>query len=343
MFSIGTSRDLSQQRSSHDVRLKASADDYNFVEVESYMTNILEESRDEIEVITFVHIAKRLNQFEYKQRENIEEDARKCAEWMMEFHKQGRLVGPPAISVFARHIDSIGQTVYKRLSLRTNEAEIIRHCVDIAKSREAALDTVIQLCESGIPSLKPKSRMFEAVVYGYARAGLPQDAERILQTMFQHFKDGNKNVKPSALNFSHVIQAWRLSKDPTGPERCEAILDHMIKLHAQGILEEHPPAYIYIDVMACWAALQNWEEVDRLYERMKRDGALAPAYATGNAWRRLMIAYLVSGAPDAGEKADICMERILDMGIQPRMWVYRAAKECWHQSWSMQSSPEVDE
>jgi hypothetical protein len=91
------------------------------------------------------------------------------------------------------------------------------------------------------------------VIHAYAEAGLPHHAENVMRLMFTDFKNGNLSAEPNVrcltskeilnivsltyiayLTFASrcvdVLHAWRKSKDPDAPDRCEALLAEMYEL-----------------------------------------------------------------------------------------------------------------
>jgi pentatricopeptide repeat protein len=80
-----------------------------------------------------------------------------------------------------------------------------------------------------------------SVIHAYAQVGMPCKAEAVIRLMVQDFHSGNKLAEPNIRIFTNLLHAWRKSKDPEAPEKCEAILQEMQALSDSGRFPDCKP------------------------------------------------------------------------------------------------------
>jgi hypothetical protein len=107
------------------------------------------------------------------------------------------------------------------------------------ETRQGADDALLALVEmihrfiSKISEIKPQNKHFNVIVNAYAKACMPQQAEKVTAFMWALFDAGHTWAIPSYYQYTTVALAWRLSGHDDAPDRCELILKKIEALGQQ--------------------------------------------------------------------------------------------------------------
>jgi hypothetical protein len=77
--------------------------------------------------------------------------------------------------------------------------------------------------------------------------------------MQDHYKSGYWGVKPDTISFSSVINAWAASGDPVAPQRAEALLKRMQKMHEAGNHDVKPNTITINSIISAWAQSGDYD------------------------------------------------------------------------------------
>jgi len=163
---------------------------------------------------------------------------------------------------------------------------------------EKILKRMEQLYETGErDELCPNTISYNTVISAYARSGemgSERRAERILRRMHKLSQqkdnsDGNNendqqqySCKPDLISYNTVINAWSRSKDPDGPNRAEAILNHMEKQYKNGLSSIQPDVVSYTSCIAGWARSKTDITPDKAIRAQRILDRMDEAYKAGN-------------------------------------------------------------
>jgi pentatricopeptide repeat protein len=130
--------------------------------------------------------------------------------------------------------------------------------------------------------VKPDALTYQFVIYAWAAAGKPDEAEGLLRRMFSEYLEGDDRVRPELQTFTTVIFAWAKSGRPEAADRAEEILTAMREVGPKykqeqgeyGVpLEADRPCMNA--VLSCYAAAKNRaaaERAEEILRDMKENG-----------------------------------------------------------------------
>ena len=170
--------------------------------------------------------------------------------------------------------------------------------------------------------LRPNIVTYATVIDCYTKCGegSPQRAEELLRFVEGTYRSGDKTLKPNAVFYSAILQAWAKSASPEGATKAEGLLRRNIALYEEGHTYAKPHAIMYNAVMdaiarsgdpACGIRAEDLlNEMESLYQ--SGDEELKPSRRSMNA---VILAY--RNACDGGKKAEelLCrMEELSESG-----------------------------
>jgi hypothetical protein len=144
-----------------------------------------------------------------------------------------------------------------------------------------------QMLESHV---RPDALTYHGVLYAWAAAGKPYEAEALLRRMYSEYLQGDDKVRPELPTFTTVIFAWAKSGRPEAAERAEQILDAMKQVGSRYRRERErdyrgpPREAVEADtpcmnaVLSCYAATKtrsSAQRADQILQEMKRSGPWA--------------------------------------------------------------------
>ena len=142
-----------------------------------------------------------------------------------------------------------------------------------AHAAENVLRFMIHEFQEGNCVIRPDGVCFNLVIHAFAEVGDAKSAEAVLALMFEDYEQGNPQAEPNVRVYTNLLHAWRKSKARRAPERCEAILETMHRLHESGVLPRcKPDTFAYTVLFHCWAESNRSDAVDhaeRLFRKMK--------------------------------------------------------------------------
>jgi len=144
------------------------------------------------------------------------------------------------------------------------------------------------------------------------------NAEAMLEEMWDLYNAGNWSVKPDTVTYNTVIKALVESRHPSSGERAEALLMHMEECVGAGDLSVKPDSVTYTSVMRAWSHSQRpdrAEKAEALFRRMrakfragdndlKVDTFAFNALLTAWSWRR---------TPGAAERAEAILREMQEL------------------------------
>jgi pentatricopeptide repeat protein len=141
-----------------------------------------------------------------------------------------------------------------------------------------------QMLESQV---RPDALTYQGVIYTWAAAGKPYEAEGLLRRMYSEYLEGDEKVRPELHTFTTVIFAWAKSGRPEAAERAEEILNAMKQVGPQyrreqaryggrdsrEALEADTPCMNA--VLSCYAGAKTRaaaQRAEQILQEMKRSG-----------------------------------------------------------------------
>lgn len=141
-----------------------------------------------------------------------------------------------------------------------------------------------QMLESQV---RPDALTYQGVIYTWAAAGKPYEAEGLLRRMYSEYLEGDEKVRPELHTFTTVIFAWAKSGRPEAAERAEEILNAMKQVGPQYRREQarfggrDPREALEADtpcmnaVLSCYARAKTRaaaQRAEQILQEMKRAG-----------------------------------------------------------------------
>ena len=150
----------------------------------------------------------------------------------------------------------------------------------------------------------------------YAKLGIPQKVEALLEEMYKDYKAGNAENEPNEFHLAIVVNAWSRSNSADAPNRVETLLKWMREVSKNGTLSScSPTSESYGAAISCWSrsSLPNapqraealFREMIDLYNQ-GHDNLRPTAYSYGA---------VMSGFAKVGDY-DKCNQLILEMKEQ---------------------------
>eukprot|EP00927_Polykrikos_kofoidii_P063607 TRINITY_DN58451_c0_g1_i1.p1 TRINITY_DN58451_c0_g1~~TRINITY_DN58451_c0_g1_i1.p1 ORF type:complete len:543 (-),score=60.23 TRINITY_DN58451_c0_g1_i1:64-1692(-) len=159
----------------------------------------------------------------------------------------------------------------------------------------------VRRCESWLrrfarAGLRPEVEAYTAVVDGCARCGDLRGAENVLEEMLA------VGVRPTARSYTPLLLAYRQKSAGADAEKARHVLACMRKAGVQ------PDIVIYTEVLACHAAVGDWEFVDICLDDMKQDRVRPSA---------ISFSALINGCARTGDltRAESFMARAIDEDV----------------------------
>ena len=130
-------------------------------------------------------------------------------------------------------------------------------------------------------TITPNAISYNSVLNAFARQGMVERAEEILQEMYQSYVDGNEELRPTSYSYSIVLAAWAKSRSNQAGLQGERILNLMKRLVDSGELETIDRV-TYNTVLDCWAKSGSREAPKKAFgilEQMRKDGVSPDTYS----------------------------------------------------------------
>lgn len=143
-----------------------------------------------------------------------------------------------------------------------------------AERAEALLDELEARATAGDPSLRPRTRTYNAAILAWKNSGdpeAPQRAELLLRRMNDAYKSNNSDCKPDRVTLNSIIGAWANSLDDAGAERAERYLRFMEGSTERGDDPSlKPDAFTYNSCIAAYARRNRLRDACRVFGRMRK-------------------------------------------------------------------------
>jgi len=198
----------------------------------------------------------------------------------------------------------------------------------LAKSQQpdaiAKVEDVLAMMESSRDeNLRPDIITYATVIDCFTKCGEMslQRADELLRFVEGTFRSGDETLKPNAVFYSAILQAWAKTSTAEGAEKAEDLLQRNIALYAQGNDYAKPHTIVYNAVMDAIArsntagagarAEDLLDEMESLYRSGDED--LRPSRRSFNA---VILAYRNDG--NASTKAVELLNTMEDMAASGR-------------------------
>jgi pentatricopeptide repeat protein len=145
-------------------------------------------------------------------------------------------------------------------------------------------------------------------------------AEQVLIKMLQHYRNGNKDVKPNVVSFSTVINGWaKCSSEEAGAaKRAEKIFNLMLEEYKGGNEDAKPNSISYCSLIdACVksrdrGSLERAEDIyNGIYQNyVGENDDMKPSTVLAN---QIMDAWSKSGQDCGGEKSEGMLNRLITL------------------------------
>ena len=129
--------------------------------------------------------------------------------------------------------DSVAYNTVINAYAKSNQKGAVAHAERILAEMEQRQRGEV---DNSHPLVKPDRITYNTVLHALAKSGEPHAAERaeaMLQTMVNHYHNGDKSLQPNTISFNSVINAWARSGDSRGPSRAEQIMRTMEELYTK--------------------------------------------------------------------------------------------------------------
>jgi len=201
----------------------------------------------------------------------------------------------------------------------------------LAKSQQPdaiakAEDTLTMMESSPDEHLRPDIITYATAIDCFTKCGgmSLQRADKLLRFVEGTFRSGNEMLKPNAVFYSAILQAWAKTATVEGAEKAENLLKRNIGLYAQGYDYAKPHTIVFNAVMDAIArsnmfgagarAEELLDEMESLYQLGDED--MRPSRRSFNA---VILAYRNEG--NASKKAEEVFNRMKDMAASGRIEV----------------------
>lgn len=201
----------------------------------------------------------------------------------------------------------------------------------LAKSQQPdaiakAEDTLTMMESSPDEHLRPDIITYATAIDCFTKCGgmSLQRADKLLRFVEGTFRSGNEMLKPNAVFYSAILQAWAKTATVEGAEKAENLLKRNIGLYAQGYDYAKPHTIVFNAVMDAIArsnmfgagarAEELLDEMESLYQLGDED--MRPSRRSFNA---VILAYRNEG--NASKKAEELFNRMKDMAASGRIEV----------------------
>jgi pentatricopeptide repeat protein len=108
-----------------------------------------------------------------------------------------------------------------------------------AEKAQTMLQEMKSLFDSGELDVQPDVYSYTTAMNVFAKAGHPESAEELLNTMHQKYLGGDKRMMPTSLMHVSILEAWGRSLHPDRIEKAEYALSRMEELRNCGFLTTH--------------------------------------------------------------------------------------------------------
>jgi len=198
----------------------------------------------------------------------------------------------------------------------------------LAKSRQPdvveTVEDILTMMESSPDEhLRPDIVTYATVIDCYTKCGemSVQRADELLRFVEGTFRSGDETLKPNAIFYSAILQAWAKTATVEGAEKAENLLQRNIALYAQGNDYAKPHTIVFNAVMDALArsnmigagarAEELLNEMESSYQSGDED--LRPSKRSFNA---VILAYRNEG--NASKKAEELLNRMEEMADSGR-------------------------
>ena len=190
-----------------------------------------------------------------------------------------------------------------------------------AEKAEALLRRIKELQTH--PGWKDKIQLntihYTTVLSAFATAGHPEEAQRILQEMYEEsLLQGSDQIRPNIRSFNSVLSAW--SHATPGPdvfESAEKIFNKMDELYESGVLKERRDIVSYNSLFS--TLLKNHDRVPDAVDKAETlmndllERSIIPTAVTFTTLFRILAS---KQQPETEEKVDSWLQRAQEYGFQ---------------------------
>ena len=190
-----------------------------------------------------------------------------------------------------------------------------------AEKAEALLRRIKELQTH--PGWKDKIQLntihYTTVLSAFATAGHPEEAQRILQEMYEEsLLQGSDQIRPNIRSFNSVLSAW--SHATPGPdvfESAEKIFNKMDELYESGVLKERRDIVSYNSLLS--TLLKNHDRVPDAVDKAETlmndllERSIIPTAVTFTTLFRILAS---KQQPETEEKVDSWLQRAQEYGFQ---------------------------
>lgn len=128
---------------------------------------------------------------------------------------------------------------------------------------------------------------YATVADAYAKQGQPEQAEAVLEAVYQLFMEGATEVRPNLHMITPVLQAWAKSRREDRVERAYGVFSRIKELAQCGILSSGPDETVYNIMLKTLAdhavkkqCVSTAQRAEALFGEMKEETSVRPAFAT---------------------------------------------------------------
>jgi pentatricopeptide repeat protein len=178
------------------------------------------------------------------------------------------------------------------------------------------------------PHLHPNIISYTTVMKAYAKQGRAEEAEALLQEMFQDTNLPN----PDLYSFSTVLYAWSKCQLPNAAQHAERLLVRMQELYAENLIAHPPNVVCYSNVLACWAHSGVHGAAQRALDILRRMQQLQPGVSPNRvSYNTVMNAWANEARrnDEAVHQVQALLEELeklsqTDPQLKPDRWTYGA-------------------
>lgn len=197
-------------------------------------------------------------------------------------------------------------------------------------------------------SIRPTAYSYATVISAWAHsrggAEAAEKAEAVMEKMLKDWsKRGNDEsaVRPNAVVFNAVIDAWSRSGDPRAGTKAVELLDRMERLHEKEGGDDddlRPDVITYNSVINAWSGTAGCADAaksaEEVFRRLESDESAQPNTRTYNS---LLKAWGKSRLPGAAAHVDEILQNMIDAAgsgsdVRPDVISFSTALDAWAKS-----------